>query len=358
MMGSGPRILIAGGGYGRMHTALRLERLLRPGEAAVMIADPRAYMTYQPLLAEAAAGNLEPRHVVVPLRGVLCRTHVIKAAVSSINHPRRVAYLTTGDGDDRPVGYDMLVLAPGSISRALPIPGLAAAGIGFKTIGEAIHLRNHVLERLDAAASASSADARRAALTFVFAGGGYAGVEALAELQDMAFDACARYPEISHQEMRWILVEAADRILPEVSRAMADYTVALLRLRNIEVRMRTRLTSAEDGRIQLDDGEEFGAGTLVWTAGVPPARWPAGRVCPPMPGAGSSSASSWRCKAPTTRGRWATAPPSRTWPPAAGRCARRPPSTPTGRPAAWPETSPRCCTAARRAPTGMPPPGR
>ena len=270
-MDGGPRILIAGGGYGGMHTALRLERLLRPGEATVMIADPRAYMTYQPLLAEAAAGNLEPRHVVVPLRAVLRRTQVIKAAVSSVDHPRRIAHLTTGGGDDRPVGYDMLVLAPGSISRALPIPGLAETGIGFKTIGEAIHLRNHVLEQLDAAASASSADARRAALTFVFAGGGYAGVEALAELQDMAFDACARYPEISHREMRWILVEAADRILPEVSRAMADYTAALLRRRHIEVRLRTRLTSAEDGRIRLDDGEEFGAGTLVWTAGVAPS---------------------------------------------------------------------------------------
>ena len=165
----------------------------------------------------------------------------------------------------------MLVLAPGSISRALPIPGLAETGIGFKTIGEAIHLRNHILEQLDAAASASSADARHAPLTFVFAGGGYAGVEALAELQDMAFDACARYPEISHREMRWILVEAADRILPEVSLAMADYTVALLRRRHIEVRLRTRLTSAENGRIRLDDGEEFGAGTLVWTAGVAPS---------------------------------------------------------------------------------------
>ena len=112
----------------------------------------------------------------------------------------------------------MLVLAPGSVSRVLPIPGLAEAGIGFKTIGEAIHLRNHVLGRLDTAASASSAEARQAELTFVFTGGGYAGVEALTELQDMAFDACAHYPELSHREMRWILVEAADRILPEVAR--------------------------------------------------------------------------------------------------------------------------------------------
>lgn len=269
-MSSGPRILIVGGGYGGMHTALRLERLLRPGEATVTIADPRSYMTYQPLLAEAAAGNLEPRHVVVPLRSALHRTQVIKAAVNSVDHARRVAHLAADDGAETAVGYDLLVLAPGSVSRLLPVPGLAEAGIGFKTVGEAIHLRNHVLGRLDAAAAASG-DARRAALTFVFVGGGYAGVEALAELQDMAFDACTRYPEISRRDMRWILVEAANRILPEVSPAMAGYTTALLRSRHIEVRLDTRLISAEAGRILLDDGEEFSAGTLVWTAGAAPS---------------------------------------------------------------------------------------
>ena len=137
----GPRILIIGGGYGGMHTALRLERLLRPGEATVTIADPRSYMTYQPLLAEAAAGNLEPRHVVVPFRGVLRRTRVsVKAAVSSVDHERRVAHLTAGDGAETAAGYDLPVLAPGSVSRVLPVPGLAEVGIGFKTIGEAIHL--------------------------------------------------------------------------------------------------------------------------------------------------------------------------------------------------------------------------
>jgi NADH dehydrogenase len=130
-MAGAPRILIVGGGYGGMHTALRLEKLLRPGEATVTIVDPRSYMTYQPLLAEAAAGNLEPRHVVVPLRNALHRTEVVKAAVGSVDHERRTAYLTADDGTELAVGYDLLVLAPGSVSRILPIPGLAEAGIGF-----------------------------------------------------------------------------------------------------------------------------------------------------------------------------------------------------------------------------------
>jgi NADH dehydrogenase len=140
-VGGTPHILIVGAGYGGMHTALRLGRLLRPGEATVTVADPRSYMTYQPLLAEAAAGSLEPRHVVVPLRSVLRRAQVVKAAVISVDHARRVAYLGSGDGEGTPLSYDMLVLAPGSISRVLPIPGLVESGIGFKTIGEAIHLQ-------------------------------------------------------------------------------------------------------------------------------------------------------------------------------------------------------------------------
>ena len=117
----------------------------------------------------------------------------------------------------------------GRSPRVLPVPGLAEAWIGFTTIGEAIHPRNHVLGKLDTAAAAASYGARRAAVTFVFVGGGYAGMEALAELQDMASGACARYPELSRADMRWIPVQAADRILPEASPAMAGYTTAPLR---------------------------------------------------------------------------------------------------------------------------------
>ncbi|OJY51434.1 NAD(P)/FAD-dependent oxidoreductase [Pseudonocardia sp. 73-21] len=265
-----PRILIVGGGLAGMHVALRLRRRLRPGEATVTVVDPRSYLTYQPLLAEAAAGNLEPRHVVVPLRQVLPGVRVITRAVVSVDHSRRTAYLVSDIDEPEPLAYDVLVLAPGSISRVLPVPGLAEVGIGFKTIGEAIHLRNHVLAQLDAASSTTSPARRRAALTFVFVGGGYAGVEALAELEDMTRDACAHYPEIDPTQLRWVLVEAAGKILPEVGDRMGRYTVDLLRRRGIEVRLATRLRSVLDGHVVLDDGTEFDAGTLVWTAGVAP----------------------------------------------------------------------------------------
>jgi NADH dehydrogenase len=262
------RILIVGGGYVGMYTALRLQRTLSRGAAEITVVEPQSNMTYQPFLPEAAAGSVEPRHVVVPLRKVLKRCRVITGAVSSIEHARKAATVQPAEGEAYEIEYDLLVVCPGSVSRLLPIPGLAEQGIGFKTIGEAIFLRNHVLSCLDLAASTNDPDRRRRALTFVFVGGGYAGVEAMAELEDMARYATRYIPGIEPTDMRWVLVEAASRIMPEVSVRLSAYTVDRLTERDIDVRLDTRLESAVGGRIKLSDGEEFEAETLVWTAGV------------------------------------------------------------------------------------------
>ncbi len=263
-------ILIVGGGYVGMYTALRLRKKLRRGEATITIIDPLSYMTYQPFLPEAAAGNLEPRHVVVPLRRVLPGVRVLNGRVTKIEHGRRAVTFLPNVGDAVEITYDVIVVAPGSIVRTLPIPGLAECGIGFKTVGEAIFLRNHVLAKLDIAASTSDQSVRKRALSFVFVGGGYAGVEVLAELEDMARDASKSYEGVQTSDMRWVLVEAAGRILPEVSVDLGLYTIRELQRRNIEVRLNTRLNSASDHHIVLSDGEEFDADTLVWTAGVKP----------------------------------------------------------------------------------------
>jgi NADH dehydrogenase len=138
-------ILIAGGGYVGMYTARRLERLLRPGEATVTVVDPRGYMTYQPFLAEAAGGSVEPRHVIAPLPRVLRHTRVLTGKIASIDQAGRLAVFAPARGPDRALRYDVLVLAAGSVSRVLPVEGLAEYGAGFKTISEAVHLRNHVL---------------------------------------------------------------------------------------------------------------------------------------------------------------------------------------------------------------------
>jgi NADH dehydrogenase len=273
-------VLIVGGGYVGMYTALQLRRKmrrqLRDGQLKITLVDPQSYMTYQPFLPEAAAGNLEPRHVVVSLRRVLPGVAILNGRVTKVDHALREATVRVVErGEDEPeeirtISYDLLVFCPGSISRTLPIPGLAEHGIGFKTVAEAIFLRNHVLRQLDIAASTTDAETRRRALTFVFVGGGYAGVEALAELEDMARDACEYYPDLDAKEMRWVLIEASDRILPEVGVDMGKWTVDALRRRGIDVRLKTLLKSAENLDLVLSDGEEFGAGTLVWTAGVRP----------------------------------------------------------------------------------------
>ncbi|WP_282694633.1 NAD(P)/FAD-dependent oxidoreductase [Streptomyces sp. CC208A] len=274
------RILVVGGGYVGMYTALRLQRQLRTelgsGAAEIVVVTPDPYMTYQPFLPEAAAGSLSPRHVVVPLRRVLDRCRILIGEAESIDHAKRTAILTTLATDEEGAGpatltYDELVLAPGSVSRALPVPGLAEHGIGFKTVEEAIGLRNHVLEQMDIASSTRDPALRDAALTFVFVGGGYAGVEALAELEDMARYATRYHPTIKPEDLRWVLVEAAGRILPEVGDEMGRYAIRELRGRNVDIRLGTRLDSCEDRIAVLSDGTRLPTRTVVWTAGVKPA---------------------------------------------------------------------------------------
>ncbi|MFJ4848938.1 NAD(P)/FAD-dependent oxidoreductase [Streptomyces sp. NPDC088733] len=270
-----PRVLVVGGGYVGMYTALRLQRRLRRDEAEIVVVEPQPYMTYQPFLPEAAAGSISPRHVVVPVRRVLDRCALVIGEARRIDPVRRIATLSTlateedGSGE-LPLPYDHLVLAPGSVSRTLPIPGLAEHGIGFKTVEEAIGLRNHVLEQLDIASSTRDVEVRDAALTFVFVGGGYAGVEALAELEDMARHAVRYYHNVEADDLKWVLVEATGRILPEVGEEMGTYAVRELRGRNIDVRLNTRLESCEKRVVVLDDGSRLPARTVVWTAGVKP----------------------------------------------------------------------------------------
>jgi NADH:ubiquinone reductase (H+-translocating) len=265
-----PRILIAGGGYVGLYAALELERRLAPGEADIVLVNPENYMTYQPLLPEVASGTLEPRHAVVPLRTALRRTHLVTGELTGLDPKARTAVIDPVGDEPYELGYDHVVVGIGARTRVLPVPGLEEHSVGFQTVTEAIHLRNHVLDRLEAAEATRDGDARQRALTFVFVGGGYTGVEALAELQDMAESACRYFPTISPHEMRWVLVEATDGILPTVGDDLSTYALRLLRSRGIEVLLETTLESVEDGVLTLSDGQTFGADTLVWVAGVSP----------------------------------------------------------------------------------------
>ena len=249
--------LILGGGFGGAHVA----RLLR----AATIVSPESSMLYTPLLPEVAAGALEPRHAFVPLRQMCPDAELLRGRVKSLDQAARTVTVETGIGDVD-VSYQRLVIALGSVARLLPIPGLAAHAMTFKDLGDAIHLRNHVLRQLDLAET-DPANARRH-LTFVFVGAGYAGVEALAEMRQLVEDALHHYRALRGVPQRWVLVDAGAGILAEVPRQLSDNTTAQLRRRGVEIWSSTTIASVEAHAVNLADGRRLDAATLVWTAGV------------------------------------------------------------------------------------------
>jgi NADH dehydrogenase len=265
-----PRILVVGGGYVGLYAARRILKKMRYGEATVTVVDPRSYMTYQPFLPETAAGSISPRHVVVPLRRVLPGAEVLTGRVSTIDQDRKVATVVPLVGESYELPFDYLVMALGAVSRTFPIPGLAENGIGMKGVEEAIGLRNHVLEQLDKADSTTDEEIRRKALTFVFVGGGFAGAETIGEVEDMARDAAKYYPNVKREDMRFILVDAADKILPEVGPQLGKWGLEHLQERGIEVYLGTSMSSCVDKHVVLANGLEVDASTIVWTAGVKP----------------------------------------------------------------------------------------
>ncbi|MGW8374590.1 NAD(P)/FAD-dependent oxidoreductase [Streptomyces sp. ODS28] len=265
-----PRILVVGGGYVGLYAARRILKKMRYGEATVTVVDPRSYMTYQPFLPETAAGSISPRHVVVPLRRVLPKAEVLTGRVTNIDQDSKVASITPLVGEAYELPFDYLVVAMGAVSRTFPIPGLAENGIGMKGVEEAIGLRNHVLEQLDKADSTTDEEIRRKALTFVFVGGGFAGAETIGEVEDMARDAAKYYPNIKREDMRFVLVDAAPFILPEVGPKLGQYGLEHLKGRGVEVYLETSMESCVDGHVVLKNGLEVDTNTLVWTAGVKP----------------------------------------------------------------------------------------
>ncbi|MBA2567265.1 MAG: NAD(P)/FAD-dependent oxidoreductase [Thermoleophilaceae bacterium] len=263
-------VVIAGGGFGGLYAARRLERVLPRGSARVQLVTPENFLLYTPLLPGAAAGTLEPRHVVVPLRESLAATQIRLGRVVGADPGLSEVHVTTADGREAALRYDHLIVAVGSVSRVLRVPGLAEHGMGFKTISEAIALRNRALQNLEVAESLDDADARRSYLTFVFVGAGYAGLEGIAELQDYVADVVERYPRCRLDGTRWILVEALDRVMPEIDARLAGFATRELRARGIDVRTGTRLARLDENEVWLSTGERIPARTLCWTAGVKP----------------------------------------------------------------------------------------
>ncbi len=261
------RVVIAGGGFGGFYTARTLERLA-PAEVQITLISDVNFMLYTPLLPGAAAGTLEPRHVVVPLRERLKRTELRLGWVTGAEPANNVLNVDLIAGEAISLGYDQLVIALGSVSRTAPVPGLTEHAIGLRTISEAIALRNRVVRCLETAEEIDDPELRRQYLNFVFVGGGYAGMEGVAELHDFARDALAYYPRCRQTGLRWILVEAAPRIMREIQPQLAEFTQNMLRGRGIEILVETQLTRVTDSGVTLSTGETVPCRTLCWTAGV------------------------------------------------------------------------------------------
>jgi NADH:ubiquinone reductase (H+-translocating) len=263
-------VVIAGGGFGGAMAARELERIMPRQSTRLVLVNDANFMLYTPFLPEAAAGTLEPRHVVTPLREILKRTYLRLGSIAAHDPVAKTVELRTREGDAEQLPYDQLLLALGSVSRVLPVPGLSEHAVGFKSLADAIYLRNHVIETLEAANATEDAARRDELLTYVFVGGGYAGLEALAELQDFAADAIEGYPRARLHGMRWVLVEASDRVLPEIDAELADYALRELRGRGIDVRLGTTLEEVGADSARIATGETLPTRTVVWTAGVAP----------------------------------------------------------------------------------------
>jgi NADH:quinone reductase (non-electrogenic) len=253
--------LVLGGGFAGAYVA----RLL--GKQGSTIVSRENFMLYTPILPEAASGTLEPRHVVVPLRMMCRKSDLLLGKVQALDTSGRTVSVETEVGSFD-VHYERLVVALGAVARTLPVPGLADHGLGFKSLADAIYLRNHVLRQLELADAALTADDAKRHLSFVFVGAGYAGVEALAELSDLLHYTVRYYPRLKDVRQRWVLVDAAPKILPEIPRRLGEYAARELWKRGVDIRVSTTLEAVEEHAVTLSDGSRLETETLVWTAGV------------------------------------------------------------------------------------------
>jgi NADH dehydrogenase len=252
--------LVLGGGFAGSYVA----RLL--GRRGATIVSPENFMLYTPLLPEAGAGTLEPRHVVVPLRQMCPHAELVLGRATALDEGRGVVHADSLAGPLE-ISYERLVVALGAVTRSLPIPGLREHGLGFKDLADAIAVRNHVLRQLERASIRPEAPEE---LGFVFVGAGYAGVEALGELNDLAHDALRFYPSLRDIPQRWVLVDAAPKILPEIPRRLGEYAARQLARRGVEIHVSTTLESFDGSEAVLSNGARVPARTLVWSAGVRP----------------------------------------------------------------------------------------
>ncbi len=263
-----PRVLIIGAGFAGFHCARQLERKLEAHEAEVALVTPRNYLIYSPLLPQVAAGWLSPMAVAIPLRRTLRRTALVPGAAIGLDLDARACVVRTITGETRVERYDLLVLTPGNVTRTFNIPGLERYARGMKMLAEAVYLHDHVLEQVELADAASSEQERIERCTFVVVGGGYSGTETAAALHLASMRSLPRYPHLRPEHVRWILVDAAPQIMPELGAKLGQEAMSLLERKGIEVVLQTSVEEVTETTVRLSGGRTIPSRTLVWTAGA------------------------------------------------------------------------------------------
>lgn len=263
-----PRVVIVGGGFAGVSAAQRFERLdLRGHRCDVTLVSESNFLLFTPMLAEVASGALEAQHISAPVRAAAAHTRFVHGTVQRIDTVQRSVHLTAEAGRTESLPYDHLVLAVGSVANFLGLPGIEEHAFTLKSIGDASRLRDHVLGLLERADREPDERERRRQLTFVVAGGGFAGTETIAELFDLVHGVLHYYPGIHPGEPRFVLVHSGQRILPELSAELGAYALGRLQARGIEFRLGVRAAGATDREVALNDGARIPTRTFVWTAG-------------------------------------------------------------------------------------------
>ncbi|MFF9646677.1 NAD(P)/FAD-dependent oxidoreductase [Kitasatospora aureofaciens] len=263
-----PRILIVGGGFAGLECARRLERKLSPSEAEITLVTPFSYQLYLPLLPHVAAGVLTPQSVAVSLRRSLRRTHIVPGGAIGVDPASRVCVVRKVTDEVVAQKYDILVLAPGSVTRTFDIPGLTDYARGMKTLAEAAYVRDHVIAQLDLASATLDQRERESRLQFVVVGGGYAGTETAACLQRLTTAAARRYPRLDASQIKWHLIDIAPKLMPELGDPLGIAALEVLRERGIEVSLGVSVAEVGAETVKFTDGRVLPCRTLIWTAGV------------------------------------------------------------------------------------------
>jgi len=266
------RILILGGGFGGLYAALHLDKTIAADpNVEVTLVSRENFVLFTPMLHEVAAGNLEMTDIVSPLRQMLKHVNFLEAEVESIDLVECRVTLAYGlHHQQKNLAYDHLLIALGSETNFFKLPGVEERALTMKSLGDAVVLRNHMLATLEMASLVEDAAARRAMLTFVVAGGGFAGVETIGAVNDFVREAVIHYPNLREDDVRVVLIHPNAVILPELGESLGRYAQRKLASREVEIRTETRVTAFSDHGVELGDGETIAAHTLVWTAGVTP----------------------------------------------------------------------------------------